>query len=53
MRRGSRWGHHEREVVPQVVLVADVVLEADRVLAVKRVAVDAAHEAHVVDVVLD
>ena len=45
--------HHEREVVPQVVLVADVVLEAHRVLAVEGVAVDAAHEAHVVDVVLD
>ena len=38
--------------MPQVVLVADVVLEPHRVLAVEGVAVYAAHEAHVVDVVL-
>ena len=44
--------HHERQVVPQVVLVADVMLEADGVLAVEGVAVDAADETDVVDVVL-
>ena len=44
--------HHEREVVPQVVLVTDVVLEAHRVLPVEGVAIYAAHEAHIVNVVL-